>query len=806
MTTHYAFETQLVVNPAAPNVILTDALVTIYDAADTAMSTPLELLDATGLPLANPVQIGGPGLLPAFQATSPQVLWSGGGYTGYLNSFKGVLASAQAAQAAAEAAAEEAALAGSGGPHTHNAVDLVAGTLDPARLPAATTAAQGAMPAADKAKLDNATSVSIADRLVLRDTNGRASVADPAAATDVATKGYVDSVAGTGGTIPDRLGATAKVVTDWNLATDNGYYQSADTASNKPTGATGNLLATVIATATTVTQTLFEENNDGSADTKMWRRDMQSATWSAWYRVRLSQAELDSRYAAGSFSEIHVRLLDTEANAETNRAAIQAAMENLKITGGTITLVPPGGPAYLASNAAFVSDRITHYSRIRVRSSAPNGVNIKAVANIPGDIWCCGATDGTDSNWHYGTLEGVQFDGNKANNSQNAAINISSVVYETFTGIPTVAAGLTVTTAAAHGYRRGDIIKFSGTSAVGLVGEWAVLEVPTTTTFRITVNGASTMNGSTGGTVRRLKNCVSVLRGGETSAVSQVQVNNAADHGFYYGIQGVPMLMDNLSAFYNMGYGYSVWPDRPLTMIQPSGDGNTLGLIAVQGSQGVATGQSALTVLNMKAEFLSVPAVLFSHWDGSAVFISGAVEMNSGNTAPPFRRIGTSNGRIKFYNTRVDMKNTVTATVFDDQGNAAYSRTTSHIYAFSYTDDIGPDTQLRMERWDYLGGTDPTPYIDNASTWWYAVDSATVRTIQAPTSYVPQFSKDVQTITILVQNTTAGAITVNFVSNFKVEGWTAPAAGKAKLITFKHINGVTGTNWYCQSISPDFTP
>lgn len=77
--------------------------------------------------------------------------------------------------------------------HTHAAADITSGTLAAARLPAATTSAQGAMIAADKTKLDNATAAATASRLVVRDTAGRAQFATPAAAADATTKGYVDT-------------------------------------------------------------------------------------------------------------------------------------------------------------------------------------------------------------------------------------------------------------------------------------------------------------------------------------------------------------------------------------------------------------------------------------------------------------------------------------------------------------------------------------------------------------------------------------------------------------------------------------
>jgi hypothetical protein len=62
-------------------------------------------------------------------------------------------------------------------------------------LPLATSAAPGAMSAADKAKLDAGTDVATANALARRDANGRISVNTPTAAAHAATKGYADSLA-----------------------------------------------------------------------------------------------------------------------------------------------------------------------------------------------------------------------------------------------------------------------------------------------------------------------------------------------------------------------------------------------------------------------------------------------------------------------------------------------------------------------------------------------------------------------------------------------------------------------------------
>ena len=57
----------------------------------------------------------------------------------------------------------------------------------------ATTSASGFMSAADKAKLDNATDANTASRLMIRDSYGRAKVANPSATYDIVNKTYVDS-------------------------------------------------------------------------------------------------------------------------------------------------------------------------------------------------------------------------------------------------------------------------------------------------------------------------------------------------------------------------------------------------------------------------------------------------------------------------------------------------------------------------------------------------------------------------------------------------------------------------------------
>lgn len=70
----------------------------------------------------------------------------------------------------------------------------VDGTFEWGMIAAATPLVSGLMSAADKAKLDAATSSPTPDTLMLRDGNGNAQVGTPLVAADIANKGYVDGV------------------------------------------------------------------------------------------------------------------------------------------------------------------------------------------------------------------------------------------------------------------------------------------------------------------------------------------------------------------------------------------------------------------------------------------------------------------------------------------------------------------------------------------------------------------------------------------------------------------------------------
>lgn len=91
-----------------------------------------------------------------------------------------------------------------------------------------------------------------------------------------------------------RLGPVAKSITDWNSATENGWFMGLD-AANAP--GTGWFMGWVEAHLPTwVTQTVHGFSSDAPTDLKLWRRERNNGTWTGWYRLRWSEAELDAKY------------------------------------------------------------------------------------------------------------------------------------------------------------------------------------------------------------------------------------------------------------------------------------------------------------------------------------------------------------------------------------------------------------------------------------------------------------------------------------------------------------------------------
>ncbi len=113
MTDGYPYEQQIVVDPNNSENVVRDGDVWIFDPVDPGGTTPLTLTTPSGLPLVQPLRSNPIGLLPAFVAPIPQVLWKSGTYENFFNSFAGLRDQALAAATDANAAkqlAEAAAL------------------------------------------------------------------------------------------------------------------------------------------------------------------------------------------------------------------------------------------------------------------------------------------------------------------------------------------------------------------------------------------------------------------------------------------------------------------------------------------------------------------------------------------------------------------------------------------------------------------------------------------------------------------------------------------------------------------------
>lgn len=96
--------------------------------------------------------------------------------------------------------------------------------------------------------------------------------------------------------LQDRLGEVASQLLDWDTAVANGWYMGSG-AANSP--AAGWCLGYVEShNSLYVTQTVHQFTADAASDTKMWRRNCDNGVWGEWYRLRISEAELDARYAS----------------------------------------------------------------------------------------------------------------------------------------------------------------------------------------------------------------------------------------------------------------------------------------------------------------------------------------------------------------------------------------------------------------------------------------------------------------------------------------------------------------------------
>jgi hypothetical protein len=98
--------------------------------------------------------------------------------------------------------------------------------------------------------------------------------------------------------LPPRLGGNAYLISDWDLATNNGWYAGSPGTLNSPAD-TRWFVGEVVSQnpAIYATQTVHDFTLDSPDDTCTFRREFNNGVWGPWYRLLLSQAELDVRYS-----------------------------------------------------------------------------------------------------------------------------------------------------------------------------------------------------------------------------------------------------------------------------------------------------------------------------------------------------------------------------------------------------------------------------------------------------------------------------------------------------------------------------
>lgn len=170
-----------------------------------------------------------------------------------------------------------------------------------------------------------------------------------------------DASALTSGTIsdarlPGRLGSYAQAITDWNAARSTGWYMGSSIANQPPTPSGGWYIGTVVAhNDLYVTQTAYAFTADGPSDTFTWQRSCDNGTWGAWYRIRVSENELDIRYMGTPSPNASTEMRRDAAGRA--QVALPAAANDIANKAYVDSL--PGlsiWPTYLGTKVAFIGD------------------------------------------------------------------------------------------------------------------------------------------------------------------------------------------------------------------------------------------------------------------------------------------------------------------------------------------------------------------------------------------------------------------------------------------------------------------
>lgn len=129
--------------------------------------------------------------------------------------------------------------------------------------------------------------------------------------TNHAAKRDLDNATGPRGKYAHSVG-----VANADSLLENGIFHVASGSTNIP--AAGDWIFVVYSQASSglwVTQFAFSQGSDSSADSAKYKRERNNGTWTAWYRVRENEAELDARFLLKSNN---LSDLPNKATARTN--------------------------------------------------------------------------------------------------------------------------------------------------------------------------------------------------------------------------------------------------------------------------------------------------------------------------------------------------------------------------------------------------------------------------------------------------------------------------------------------------------
>lgn len=239
--------------------------------------------------------------------------------------------------------------------HKHAGEDITSGTISPDRVANATSALDGLMPKADKAKLDAATRWNTKGTLVMRDSEGNFSTFPPKSSDDAANKGYVDGLAAQRVEWKGDLGGSNP-----NTVTERGeYYQFSATPINPDNGypingAGGALRVVPFGGGSSA---LMQEWTEWSSN-RRWLRSTNDGgkTWRGWTELASTAAATAS--TDGLMPKADKALLDAATHLPTNGALVRRHP-----TAGTIQ-VQTGTTATDAANKGYVDGQIATRSEV----------------------------------------------------------------------------------------------------------------------------------------------------------------------------------------------------------------------------------------------------------------------------------------------------------------------------------------------------------------------------------------------------------------------------------------------------------